>query len=83
MQVLTNGRYKSVEHRAVANASRARISVATFFGPSLETIIGPAMDDVPKYQATKFQDYLSSVVAMGLHGKAMLHSKTVHDSNLT
>lgn len=83
IEVLTNGRYKSVEHRAVTNAFRARISVATFFGPSLGTIIGPAMDDVPKYQATKFQDYLSSVLAMGLHGKAMLHSKTVHDSNFT
>lgn len=39
MQALSNGRYKSVWHRAVVNADKARMSVASFLCPSDDAII--------------------------------------------
>lgn len=44
MQVLTNGKYKSVPHRAVVNQTQARISLAYFFlpSPSVDIVASPA-----------------------------------------
>eukprot|EP00253_Pinus_taeda_P032536 PITA_32536 len=42
LQVVRNGRFRSVEHRAVTNASAARISIPTFYGPSEDAFIAPA-----------------------------------------
>lgn len=39
MQALSNGRYKSVWHRAIVNAEKARMSVASFLCPSDDAII--------------------------------------------
>ncbi|KAH9293921.1 hypothetical protein KI387_040871 [Taxus chinensis] len=33
LEVISNGRYKSIEHRAVTNSERDRISIAMFYGP--------------------------------------------------
>lgn len=82
MEVLTNGQYKSVEHRALVNSSRTRISIATACGPSLQSVIGPAREflgenEAPKYKATKFVDYLRELYAMGVHGKAMMESRMI------
>ncbi|XP_044484959.1 protein DOWNY MILDEW RESISTANCE 6 [Mangifera indica] len=38
-QALSNGRYKSVWHRAIVNAEKARMSVASFLCPSDDAII--------------------------------------------
>ena len=36
VQVLTNGRFKSVNHRVVTNSLRSRVSFIYFAGPPLE-----------------------------------------------
>lgn len=82
MKVLTNGRYKSVEHRALVNASSSRISIATAWGPSLHTVIGPAKEflhenEPPKYKPTKFVDYFKALYIIGAHGKATLQSRMI------
>ncbi|KAL5841305.1 hypothetical protein ACOSQ3_011908 [Xanthoceras sorbifolium] len=41
LQILSNGTYRSIEHRATVNSSKERISVATFCSPSLDGEIGP------------------------------------------
>ncbi|KAK3184553.1 hypothetical protein Dsin_031839 [Dipteronia sinensis] len=38
---MSNGRYKSVEHRVKANGSKNRISVPIFVNPRPQEIIGP------------------------------------------
>ncbi|XP_020203704.1 protein DMR6-LIKE OXYGENASE 2 [Cajanus cajan] len=63
MEILTNGKYKSVVHRAVVNGKGARISVGTAHGPCLESDVGPAPelvgDDNPAaYRAIKYRDYI-------------------------
>nr|GMC58157.1 protein DOWNY MILDEW RESISTANCE 6-like [Ipomoea batatas] len=39
MQALSNGKYKSVWHRAVVNSDRERMSVASFLCPSDDAVI--------------------------------------------
>lgn len=41
MQALSNGRYKSVWHRAIVNADKERLSVASFLCPSNHVLISP------------------------------------------
>ncbi|XP_027362712.1 protein SRG1-like [Abrus precatorius] len=41
LEVMTNGIYKSTEHRAVVNSQKDRISIATFCGPEWSRNIGP------------------------------------------
>lgn len=42
LQALSNGRYKSVWHRAVVNANKERMSVASFLCPFEHALISPA-----------------------------------------
>ena len=68
-----------MEHRAVVNRDKARISVATFYDPSRETIISPALellgkDDAPRYSSVKFGDHVSAWYYKGPKGKETLHS---------
>lgn len=42
LQALSNGKYKSVWHRAVVNAEKARMSVASFLCPHDDSVISPA-----------------------------------------
>lgn len=75
-QVLSNGLYKSVEHRAVTNEKKARMSMATFVIPSEEVEIGPVesmVDDkhFPKiYRNIKYVDYLRHTLERKMDGKA-------------
>ncbi|KAJ7972666.1 2-oxoglutarate-dependent dioxygenase [Quillaja saponaria] len=42
LQVISNGKLKSVEHRAVTNSSDTRTSIGFFINPSGDSIIEPA-----------------------------------------
>ncbi|XP_077227045.1 protopine O-dealkylase-like [Tasmannia lanceolata] len=41
MEVISNGAYQSVEHRATVNSVQERLSCATFYSPNLKTEFGP------------------------------------------
>uniref|UniRef100_A0A7I4A1E9 Isopenicillin N synthase-like Fe(2+) 2OG dioxygenase domain-containing protein n=2 Tax=Physcomitrium patens TaxID=3218 RepID=A0A7I4A1E9_PHYPA len=47
-QIMTNGRYKSVLHRAVANRAAMRYSIANFLVPADETVIRPIAELVSR-----------------------------------
>ncbi|RID80599.1 hypothetical protein BRARA_A03250 [Brassica rapa] len=63
MQILSNGHYKSVEHRVLANGSNNRISVPIFVNPKPESVIGPlpeviANGEEPIYRDVVYSDYV-------------------------
>ena len=60
LQVVTNGRYKSIEHRAFVS-SQPRMSIGTFISPTDESIVGPipellAEGELPKYKQRSFDE---------------------------
>ncbi|KAL0345882.1 UNVERIFIED_CONTAM: 1-aminocyclopropane-1-carboxylate oxidase 5 [Sesamum radiatum] len=66
IEVLSNGRYKSILHRVVPQTDGQRRSIASFYNPSLKATIQPApqllknkVKDVAKYPKFVFGDYMS------------------------
>ncbi|KAJ7953550.1 Oxoglutarate/iron-dependent dioxygenase [Quillaja saponaria] len=63
IQVLSNGRYKSVHHRAVTNKMYPRVSLAMFYGPNKDSVIGPIEDLIdeehpPMYRKYRYAEFL-------------------------
>ncbi|XP_021724573.1 LOW QUALITY PROTEIN: 1-aminocyclopropane-1-carboxylate oxidase 4-like [Chenopodium quinoa] len=48
LEVITNGRYKSVLHRVVAQTDGTRMSIASFYNPASDAVIYPAPSLVEK-----------------------------------
>ncbi|XP_042040514.1 1-aminocyclopropane-1-carboxylate oxidase 5-like [Salvia splendens] len=64
VEVLSNGRYKSVWHRILATPHGNRRSIASFYNPSAEATIHPAPQLLPEqakaeYPSFVFGDYMS------------------------
>ncbi|KAH7440939.1 hypothetical protein KP509_03G016900 [Ceratopteris richardii] len=79
IQIMTNGIYKSIEHRVVVNQHKERVSVAAFFSPGNDTNVGPMMEltspDRPaKYPKMSFKEYRSFIRRRGTQGKQVLQS---------
>ncbi|GKV21773.1 hypothetical protein SLEP1_g31721 [Rubroshorea leprosula] len=75
LQILSNGRYKSIEHRVVANASQNRISVPIFVNPRPSAMIGPlpevvANGEKPIYKQVLYSDYVKHFFRKAHDGKA-------------
>ncbi|KAH1241868.1 S-norcoclaurine synthase 1 [Glycine max] len=86
IEMWSNGKYKSVEHRAVTKKKR-RISYALFFCPQHDVEVEPLdhMIDAqnPKlYQKVRFGDYLRQSVQSKLEGKTHLNVVRIDDSDL-
>ncbi|KAL2476787.1 2-oxoglutarate (2OG) and Fe(II)-dependent oxygenase superfamily protein [Abeliophyllum distichum] len=84
LEVLSNGRYKSVEHRAVVNAHKKRISVAVGNGPELTAVVAPAsMLLVEKsdihYQPIAYQDYIRLQQSSTIRGKSPLQAIMINN----
>ncbi|XP_056696734.1 2-oxoglutarate-dependent dioxygenase 21, chloroplastic isoform X2 [Spinacia oleracea] len=68
LEVLSNGLYKSVVHRAVVNSQKTRISIASFHSLGLDEKMEPAFQLVnenhPKaYKGSSFRDFLNFLSA--------------------
>ncbi|KAJ7551373.1 hypothetical protein O6H91_06G012400 [Diphasiastrum complanatum] len=78
IQFLTNGRYKSVEHRATVNAEKARISIPTFFSPQANAKIAPIPEllggQPPMYIESIFGVYLQRYFTNKLNRKSAVDS---------
>ncbi|XWS59841.1 hypothetical protein CRYUN_Cryun08bG0156600 [Craigia yunnanensis] len=79
IEIWSNGKYKSIEHRAVANDKKARISHASFLVPHDEVDIEPldhmlnSQSPQKIYKRVRYGEYLRSSMKMKLEGKA--HTK--------
>ncbi|KAL8515608.1 hypothetical protein ACS0TY_014341 [Phlomoides rotata] len=77
IEVLSNGRYKSVEHRAVTDKERERLSLVSFYAPSYEIEVGPMPEFVDDDNPCKFRrynhgEYSKHYVTTKLSGKKTL-----------
>ncbi|XP_042050525.1 protein SRG1-like [Salvia splendens] len=77
IEVLTNGRYKSVEHRAVTHKEKDRLSIVTFYAPSYDIELGPMQEFVDennpcKYRTYNHGEYSKHYVTNKLQGKKRL-----------
>ncbi|XP_012069171.2 protein DMR6-LIKE OXYGENASE 2, partial [Jatropha curcas] len=78
LEIVSNGKYKSVLHRAVVNNKVTRISIATVQGPSLDSVVSPAPElldserNAPNYFGIKYKEYLELQQSSNLDGKCNL-----------
>ncbi|KAF5941846.1 hypothetical protein HYC85_019488 [Camellia sinensis] len=78
--LISNDRFKSVEHRALANHVGPRVSVACFFTPHLypsTRMYGPVKDllsehNPPVYRETMVKDFIAYYDSKGLDGNSAL-----------
>ncbi|XP_073138497.1 1-aminocyclopropane-1-carboxylate oxidase homolog 1-like [Henckelia pumila] len=80
LQLISNDKFKSVEHRVLASKTGPRISVASFFGRDSGTnarVLEPIKellsdDNPPKYRATTATEYTEFYRRKGLDGTSAL-----------
>jgi isopenicillin N synthase-like dioxygenase len=76
LEILSNGKFRSVEHRAVVHPSRERISAALFYYPCQDMVISPLPDFVKdgkvKYKTISYQDLLTEYFTAELDGRNRL-----------
>lgn len=71
LEIATNGLLRSVEHRAVPDATRPRTSIATFIMPTEDCLVRPAEELVdaaaegPRYRAVTFREFMRVYKAVG------------------
>lgn len=69
--------YKSIEHRAVVNSEKERITVGMFFNPKFEAQVGPLTSllsdqQPPLFRRMKSEDYVKDFFSRRLNGKTFL-----------
>eukprot|EP00253_Pinus_taeda_P012811 PITA_12811 len=77
LQVVSNGKFKSVDHRVITNKQSARISIPTFYSPGHDAFIAPATSMVDEHQPAvyrgyKFEEFEGAFWNQELKGKSIL-----------
>ncbi|XP_028052955.1 probable 2-oxoglutarate-dependent dioxygenase At5g05600 [Camellia sinensis] len=57
MQAWTNEKYQSVEHRAVVNSEKERLSIAFFFNPAHHVNVEPLSELIDHQNPPKYRPY--------------------------
>lgn len=83
LQIISNGVYPSIEHRATANSVQERLSIAAFHSPRLTAEIGPAPSLISPENPALFrrigvEKYVVDVFPQKLQGKAYLDSMRIN-----
>lgn len=80
---MSNGKYKSVIHRASVSNGATRMSMATVIAPSLDTLVEPASELIdnehnpPAYVGMRHIDYMELQRSNQLYRKSVLQSKNL------
>ncbi|KAL3596088.1 hypothetical protein D5086_007725 [Populus alba] len=76
LEVITNGKYKSVLHRVLAQTDGTRMSIASFYNPGRDAVIYPAPELVEKeekesqiYPKFVFEDYMKLYAGLKFQAK--------------
>ena len=79
VQIVSNGKYRSVMHRVLVNNTVGRYSFPNFFMPPKETVIQPVKEllsetNAPLYRSLKFAEYISGFYLKPLTGRRLIDS---------
>ncbi|KAK2437837.1 protein SRG1 [Trifolium repens] len=82
LEIITNGIYPSIEHRATVNLEKERISLATFYGPNMQAILAPAPSLVTQERPAQFRkisvvDHFNGYFSQELRGKSYLNQMKI------
>jgi isopenicillin N synthase-like dioxygenase len=85
-QIMTNGIYRSIEHRATANSEKERISVAAFHNIQMGRDLGPALSLVTPespalYKTITVEEYVEGYLASKIKGKSYLDVVRIKNEN--
>ncbi|KJU81264.1 hypothetical protein N619_00025 [Ectopseudomonas oleovorans] len=76
LEVITNGKYKSVMHRVIAQPDGNRMSIASFYNPGSDAVIHPAPilveekeEESQVYPKFVFEDYMKLYAGLKFQGK--------------
>ncbi|KAG6416474.1 hypothetical protein SASPL_123904 [Salvia splendens] len=73
LEVITNGKYKSVMHRVIAQTDGTRMSLASFYNPGSDAVIYPAPALVDKadklYPKFVFEEYMKLYAGLKFQAK--------------
>ncbi|XP_059669327.1 protein SRG1-like [Cornus florida] len=77
MEIVSNGLYRSIEHRATVNSTKERLSIATFYSSNLDSELGPAHSLISPYNPAVFRrvpidKYFKDFFSRKLDGKSYL-----------
>ncbi|CAN1173704.1 2-oxoglutarate-dependent dioxygenase 11 [Linum perenne] len=84
IEMMSNGEYKSIEHRAVVNPEKERLSMAAFHHPNMKAMFGPIPDLIneknqAKYQSVSPEEFMKLVVSSKLDGKGLLSQLMINE----
>ncbi|KAG6696069.1 hypothetical protein I3843_09G126400 [Carya illinoinensis] len=82
LEIMTNGIYRSIEHRATVNSEKERLSIATFLSPRLEGDFGPMpgllnTESPALFKRIRLADYLKGLFSRKLDGKSYLDAMRI------
>ncbi|KAJ0044732.1 hypothetical protein Pint_04853 [Pistacia integerrima] len=82
LEMITNGAYRSIEHRATVNSVQERLSIATFYSPRYDGEVGPAFSLITEQTPASFrrvttEEYFKGLFARELHEKSYLDSMRI------
>ncbi|KAJ0081396.1 hypothetical protein Patl1_10289 [Pistacia atlantica] len=77
LEMVTNGIYPSIEHRATMNSTKERLSIATFYYPKLDGEMGPTpslitLETPALFRRIRVEDYFKGLSTRKLDGKAYI-----------
>ncbi|CAI9108410.1 OLC1v1007992C2 [Oldenlandia corymbosa var. corymbosa] len=86
LQILSNGKYKSSEHKVGTTSQQSRVSVPIFVTPRLSEKIGPLPQLVERdggtiYREVVFKDYMNYFFVYGHEGKNALDFAKINYPN--
>ncbi|KAL7243339.1 hypothetical protein ACSBR1_015688 [Camellia fascicularis] len=84
LEILSNGLYNSIEHRATVNSVKERMSIAMFFHPKFEAEIGPAASllnpqNPPLFKRNSTEKYYKKILSRKLNGKLFLEQMKIEN----
>ncbi|XP_057846272.1 oxoglutarate-dependent flavonoid 7-O-demethylase 1 [Cryptomeria japonica] len=86
LQIISNGKYKSAEHRAMVNTNQYRMSVVMFLSPQDDVLISPAPELIDEthprlYHSTLSEEYATTYMSKELQGKAPVEALLIEQQS--